>query len=65
MLKIKMVEGLKLIAKKPMIPAVITSGINTGNFDKTMIRTDLNNNNATSVSRMTSMVKLSYKFLSR
>src|ERR1700752_1147071 len=61
MLKIKMVDGLKRMSKKPITPAVITKGIKHGNLDSKMIRIDLNKAIPTMAIKIISMIKLSYK----
>lgn len=61
-LKIKMVEGLKRMSKKPIIPAVITRGIKHGNLDRIIIRTERNKAIPTIAIKIISINKLSNKF---
>ena len=65
MLKIRMVDGLKRMSKKPIMPAVITSGIRHGSFDKIMILTERNRAMPTMAIKIISITRLSNKFDSR
>jgi hypothetical protein len=64
-LKISIVEGLKCIPKKPMIPAVIKRGIRHGIFDKTIIPIDLNKARPISKISTIAIIKLTNKCLNK
>jgi len=65
MLKIKIVEGLSGILKKPIKPAVIINGIKLGKIEIKIIRIKIKSNTIITVIKKIARSMLYIKFLKR